>query len=194
MEESQESQLCQPEPYTILERDLYDGAELVPAAALAAAGINVLSITRLKNFDSAQYLEKPSERYTYGVKEKSEYIAIAVCYEFQWKNRGNYTWSKVFNTYTLDDNSNCLMVGMYTTPSEETDKYFNRFHYPQDWSPHSICDISVSVIEQMVREVILARDQLESPDDRGFYMYYWVPEDLPEHIKKESVSKAKVRI
>lgn len=190
----EETELYQPKPYTILERDLYDGAEMVPAAALASACINVLSVTRLKNFDAKHYLQHYEKHYDCGVELKDEGIAIAVCYEFQWKNRGNYTWSKVFNTYTLDDSSYRLMVGAHGDYDEESEKYYKAYHYPEDFSPHSICDISISVVEQIVREVILTRDQLEDPEDRGFYTYYWVPEDLPEHIKKESESKSRVRV
>lgn len=63
-------------PYTIMYYGKDNTASYV--AELASAGINILSIQSLSN------------------------KKCLIIYEFQWKSRNNYIWSKVFGSYEIN--------------------------------------------------------------------------------------------
>lgn len=153
------------EPYTIYERLPIGGEEEINlAAVVASAGVNINSVTPVEITDNG---------------DGYNFVSFMVCYEFQWKSRGNYIWNKtcdIYNLSSVSKNFNSDLDDPEDGKSFWADENVSMTIKPIDCFP---------MFMDIVRNVIIARDQLEDPDDRGRYFYNTIPDNLPEHIKVE---------
>lgn len=148
------------EQYQINQRELKDGEPISLVAAVASAGIHITSVTPLQVVDNGGGYE---------------FINLAVCYEFQWKSRGNYIWNKTCSVYTVDNMSSQL--------NSENEKKGLKTHSIYNDLPVDCIDFEL-VMEDVICKVMEARDQLEDPDDRGRYAYKFIPSGAPKDIKE----------
>lgn len=133
--------------------------------ALAAANIHINSITPINTWDMA---------YRYQV-DKSHYgtvstpvVNVAVSYEFQWKNRGNYIWERMTDIFTLNADRSSVTKDL-------TEDALMR----DDGGWKQIIDAK-SIYEQIYHRVIEFREELEDPSDRGRYTYYLSESDTED--------------
>lgn len=147
------------EPYQINQCELKDGEPISLVAAVASAGIHITSVTPLQVVDNG---------------DGYEFINLAVCYEFQWKSRGNYIWNKACSVYTVDNMSSSL--------NKQNEKEGMSSYQVNSDLPIKGVDFNL-VLDDIIREVMEARDQLEDPEDRGRYAYKYIPSGAPEDVK-----------
>lgn len=122
---------------------------------LAAANIHINGITPV-NRETVSYRWECGK----GQWENTEdtFINIAVNYEFQWKNRGNYIWERMSDIFTVSSRGYAITKEdqLY---SKEGDGYIQ------------LIDMG-EVYMDIYDNVIQYRSELEDPDDRGRYTYY----------------------
>ena len=131
-------------------------------AALAAANIHINSITPINTWELNYKHEVDASHY--GVVG-TPVVNIAVSYEFQWKNRGNYIWERMTGIFTIDQGAEGLQN------FNETELLTDNGGWRQIVAPSMD-----AVYEQIYHRVIRFREELEDPADRGRYTYY-LPED-----------------
>lgn len=122
---------------------------------LAAANIHINSITPV-NRETVSYRWESGR----GQWEDTEdtFINIAVSYEFQWKNRGNYIWERMSDIFTVSSRGDAITEEKQLY-SKEGDGYVQFIDMGE-------------VYMDIYDNVIQYRSELEDPDDRGRYTYY----------------------
>lgn len=135
-------------------------------AALAAANIHINGITPVNTWDLD---------YKYQV-DKSHYgltstpvVNIAVNYEFQWKNRGNYIWERMSDIFAISAE---VSAAKAFTEEELT-------RADGGWK-QIVAPSMLPIYEQIYRKVIQFREELEDPADRGRYTYYLSENDAED--------------
>lgn len=132
--------------------------------ALAAANIHINSITPINEWDLHYKFESSKSYYE---KSSTPVVNVAVSYEFQWKNRGNYIWERMTDIFTIS-------AGMNATAAF-TDIELTR----KDGGWKQIVTAK-HIYEQIYHRVIKFREELEDPSDRGRYTYYLSESDTED--------------
>lgn len=140
--------------------NIKDGEAISLEAAIAGAGINLLSINKI------------SETHN---DDNYDFVTVAVAFEFQWRSKGNYIWSKTCRLYTLSDLSSNF--------TDENDDSGLSIWQNDDLLPVTALDFQ-PMFDDIILKVMEARDQLESPDNRGRYAYAFIPDGAPKDIKE----------
>lgn len=135
-------------------------------AALAAANIHINGITPVNTWDlSCKYQVDKSH---YGLTS-THVVNVAVSYEFQWKNRGNYIWERMSDIFAID-------AGINATEAF-TEEELTRAN--GGWK-QIVAPSMTPIYEQIYHKVIQFREELEDPADRGKYTYYLSEEDVED--------------
>lgn len=135
-------------------------------AALAAANIHINGITPVNTWDLTYKYQ--IDRSHYG-STSTPVVNVAVSYEFQWKNRGNYIWERMSDIFAVS-------AGISATEAF-TEEELTRAN--GGWK-QIVAPSMDSIYEQIYRKVIQFREELEDPDDRGKYTYYLSEEDVED--------------